>query len=450
MKGLEQFFKALSSFIWGNWLLYVLIGVGILYTVSTNFIQFRLFKYAINESIIKPFTKKDKVISGFGTITPFQALSTALASCVGSGNIIGVSTAIISGGPGAIFWMWIAAIVGMATKYGEIVLGMKFREKNEKGQYIGGPMYYIRDGLKMPKLAILTAVFMTIQIIGGNLIQSNAISGVLTDMFFLPPILSAIVIFIFVYISIAGEIKRLSKLAEKIVPLMAFIYLLGALTIIFLNMNKIPHAFLLIFKSAFNFKAGIGGVVGYTIKDAMRYGVARGLYSNEAGEGSAPVLHSVAITDHPARQGLFGITEVFIDTIVISTATALVIIITGIYNTDIPANIMVSEAFATVNPLLKYVVGISLILFSYTSLTVQWYFGYVGISYLLGVKKASKFKYIFPFFTIIGALSSIKLVWYIQDTALGLLVIPNLIALIVLLPIVIKSTKEFSSYILRT
>lgn len=445
MKSLEYFFKSISNFIWGNWLLYILIGVGLLYTISTKFIQFRLFPYAIKESIIKPFSKDKNKIDGHGTITPFQALSTALASCVGSGNIIGVSTAIIGGGPGAIFWMWIAALVGMATKYGEIVLGVHFRGKDEDGEYVGGPMYYIRDGLKMPKLATLTAIFMVIQIISGNLIQSNAIAGVLDNMFSIPPIVAAIIIFIFVYIAITKGIKGLSQSAEKLVPLMAAIYLLGTLIVLIVNISKVPHAISLIFTSAFNFKAGISGAIGYTIKDAMRYGVARGLYSNEAGEGSAPVLHSTAITDHPARQALHGITEVFIDTMVICTATALVLLVTGIYNTGTHETVMVSEAFATIHPWLQYIVGISLILFAYTSLTAQWYFGHVGLSYIFGNKVASYFKYIFPLFTIIGSLSSIQLVWYTQDTALGLLVIPNLIALVVLLPIVVKSTKEFSN-----
>lgn len=443
MTSLEIFFSSIADIIWGNWLLFVLIGVGAIYTIATNFIQFRLLPYALYESIIKPFKSKSNKNNGVGTLTPLQALSTALASCVGSGNIIGVSTAIIGGGPGAVFWMWVAAIVGMATKYGEILLGMHFRIKNESGNYVGGPMYYIRDGLKSPKLAIIYAFLMIIQIIGGNFIQSNAITGIFLDMFSIPPLLSALIIFIAVSLVISGGIKRLGQFAEKVVPTMALLYLLGALLIIIINIDKLPEAFSLIFSGAFNMKSGVAGFTGYSIKEAMRYGVARGLYSNEAGEGSAPVIHSSAITDHPARQALHGITEVFIDTIVICSCTALVILTTGVYNTDISPSIMTSVAFSTVHPLLGYIVGMSLVLFSFTTLTTQWYFGDVGLSYIIGHEKASYFRYIFPFFTIVGSLSSIKLVWYIQDTALGLLLIPNLIALLALLPIVIKSTKDF-------
>lgn len=449
MDHLERFFESISGSLWGDWLLYVLIGVGLLYTVGTRFIQFRLFGYAINESIIKPYSKNGTTSQGTGTIKPFQALATALASCVGSGNIIGVSTALISGGPGAVFWMWVAALVGMATKFAEITLGIHFRTKDEAGVYVGGPMYYIRDGLKLPKLAFLTAIFMTIQIISGNLIQSNAISGVLLNMFQVPRQFSSILIFIALFLVVVGGIKRLSSFAQNLVPVMVAVYLIGALIVILLNLRQVPQAFLLIFRGAFNLQSGIAGFAGYSIRQAMRYGVARGLYSNEAGEGSAPVLHSGAITDHPCRQGLFGIAEVFIDTIVICTVTALVLLVTGIYSSGAPATVMVANGFATVHPLMRYVVGISLVLFAFTSLTAQWYFGYVAISYFAGNRKAVNFKYIFPFFSILGAVSTIDLVWYIQDTALGLLVIPNLIALIFLYPLVISYTREFTGILAR-
>lgn len=443
MQYLENFFKQISDIIWGNWLLITLMGIGLLYTVATSFIQFRMLPYIFRQTIIKPLKQSKAQHKGVGTLTPIQALCTALASCVGSGNIIGVATAIIAGGPGAVFWMWIAAILGMATKYAEILLGMEFRVKNEAGNYVGGPMYYIADGLKLPRLAIIYSALMVIQISGGNLIQSNAIAGVLENMFSIPPYMSAIIIFIAVSAVIIGGIKRLGQVAEKIVPFMALFYILGGLIVIVFNINHIPEAFMLIFKGAFNVKAGAAGAVGYTIREAMRYGIARGLYSNEAGEGSAPVLHSSAITDHPVRQALYGIMEVFIDTLVICTLTALVIIVTGAYKMDYSASIMSSMAFGSVHPILKYFVGISLLLFAYTSIIAQWYFGDVGLSYIIGPKKASYFRYIFPFFVIVGSLSSIKLVWYIQDCALGLLVIPNLIALLVLVPIVRRLTKEF-------
>lgn len=443
MQTLENFFRSISDIIWGNWLLVALVGIGILFTILTRFIQFRMLPYIIKETIIKPFTKSKKSIKGVGTLTPIQALCTAIASCVGSGNIIGVATAIISGGPGAIFWMWVAAIVGMATKYAEILIGILYREKNEKGEYVGGPMYYIAKGLKLPKLAIVYSILMVIQIIGGNFIQSNAVAGVLDSMFFIPPYVSAVLIFIAVSVVVIGGIKRLGLVTEKIVPLMALLYIVGGLIVILFNIRSLPNVFVLIFKSAFNVQAGVAGAVGYTIRETMRYGISRGLYSNEAGEGSAPVLHSSAITDHPARQALYGIMEVFVDTIIVCSITAFVILITGVYKSDNSAAVMSSMAFGSVHPLLKYIVGISLVLFAYTTLITQWYFGDVGLSYIIGPKKASYFKYIFPFFVIIGSLSSTKLVWYIQDCALGLLVIPNLIALLILSPDVYRLTKEF-------
>ncbi len=447
MERLEGIFYNLSGRLWGNWLLYVLIGVGILYTVITGFIQVRYFPYIIKTTLIKPLMtrSKKKENKEDSSITSFQALCTALASCVGSGNIVGVSTALVSGGLGAIFWMWVAAFFGMATKYAEILLGMVYREKNEKGEFLGGPMYYIGKGLHMPFLATLTAIFMTIQIIGGNFIQSNTISGVMKNTFNVSTKVTALVLMICVFIVISGGLKRVANFAQNIVPVMAAIYVLGGIIIIIMNFKIIPLVFKNIFISAFTFKAGVGGVAGFTIKEAMRFGVARGLYSNEAGEGSAPVIHSAANVKHPVEQAIFGVTEVFIDTFVVCTITALLLACTGVLTSGKPASSLAINAFATIHPIFKYVVSLSLILFSTSTLISQWYFGYVGISYVFNANIADKFKYVFPLFTIFGTLSSINLVWLIQDCALGLLVIPNLIALVILSPQVKRHTKEYFS-----
>lgn len=443
MENLELFLRKLASILWGNWLLYTLLSVGILYSFATDFVQLRKFPYIIKQTIMNPIKQKSKRDNSDGTITSFQAMCTALAGCVGSGNIIGVSTALVSGGLGAIFWMWVAAFLGMATKYGEIILGIIYREKNNKGEYVGGPMYYISKGLKLPILGSITALLMTVQIIGGNFIQSNAISGVMKNSFNVPSLITGILLVTIVFIIVSGGLKRLASVTQRVVPIMAIFYILFGLLLILINIDKVPETIIQIIKSAFTIESSIGGIAGHTIKEAMRFGVARGLYSNEAGEGSAPVIHSTANVSHPAEQAIFGVTEVFIDTIVICTITGLILGCTGVLDSGADPSILVINAFGTIHPILRYIVSISLILFSLTSLISQWYFGYVGLNYIFGEKIAINFKYVFPIFSIVGALISIDIVWLIQDCALGLLIIPNLLALIILVPEVRKYTKEF-------
>ena len=444
---MDQLLKILTTvdnWLWGNWLLFVLIGVGILYTVITGFVQVRHFPYIIRKSLIEPLMGSQKDSQESGSISSFQALCTAVASCVGSGNIVGVSTAVLTGGLGAIFWMWVAAFVGMATKYGEIILGLMYREKDENGAYVGGPMYYIKKGLHAPWLAVLCAIFMITQIIGGNFIQSNTISGVMHDNFQVPHLVTGIVLVILIFTITLGGLKRLAHVTQKLVPIMATIYVIGGLLIILANITNIPGVLVSIIRGAFGLDAVAGGAIGSMII-AMQRGVARGLYSNEAGEGSAPVIHSAANVNHPADQGMTGVIEVFLDTFVICTITGLVLGVTGILDSGAPANVIVTYAFASVWPPLKYLVAISLLLFSSTTLMSQWYFGFVGLNYLFGRKVAEKFKYVFPLFCVIGAVAALDLVWTIQDIALGLLTIPNLIAIVILCPKVHKASKEFWS-----
>ena len=444
---MDQLLKILTTvdnWLWGNWLLFVLIGVGILYTVITGFVQVRHFPYIIRKSLIEPLMGSQKDSQESGSISSFQALCTAVASCVGSGNIVGVSTAVLTGGLGAIFWMWVAAFVGMATKYGEIILGLMYREKDENGAYVGGPLYYIKKGLHAPWLAVLCAIFMITQIIGGNFIQSNTISGVMHDNFQVPHLVTGIVLVILIFTITLGGLKRLAHVTQKLVPIMATIYVIGGLLIILANITNIPGVLVSIIRGAFGLDAVAGGAIGSMII-AMQRGVARGLYSNEAGEGSAPVIHSAANVNHPAEQGMTGVIEVFLDTFVICTITGLVLGVTGILDSGAPANVIVTYAFASVWPPLKYLVAISLLLFSSTTLMSQWYFGFVGLNYLFGRKVAEKFKYVFPLFCVIGAVAALDLVWTIQDIALGLLTIPNLIAIVILCPKVHKASKEFWS-----
>lgn len=435
-----ELLEKIANMIWSNYLIGIFISVGIFYTITTNFIQIRGFKLAFQELKESLTSNKEQ---GIGTITPIQALCTALSSCVGNGNIVGVATAIASGGPGAVFWMWISGFLGMATKYGEIVLGIIFREKNTAGEYVGGPMYYISKGLGWKKISILFSALMFFQICGGALIQSNAVSIVGKNIFNLPSLVSGIFMAIIIFSVVVGGIKRLGKVSEKIIPIMTSIYIIGGVIIIFNNIELLPNVFITIIKSAFNFSALGGGLMGYSIKESMRFGLARGLYSNEAGEGSAPVLHSGAITTHPSSQGLFGIIEVFVDTIVICTLTSFIILCSGMLNTNISPALYVIKAFEQIHPFFKYVIGTSMILFAFSSVLAQWYFGNVTLSYIFNDKIAKKFVFGFICLSVIGATSKLEVVWLLQDIILGIMIIPNLIGIVLLNNHVKIATKEF-------
>lgn len=320
----------------------------------------------------------------------------------------------------------------MATKYAEILLGIVYREKNSNGNFIGGPMYYLSKGLGWKKIASLFSLLMLLQVSGGALIQSNAVALVLKDTFNIKEYTSGICMCIIIFTVISGGIKRLASVSEKLVPIMCCIYILGGLSVIISNINAIQYVIIIIIKSAFNFQAVGSGILGYSIKEAMRYGLARGLYSNEAGEGSAPVLHSTAITNHPAKQGLFGIIEVFIDTIIMCSFTAFIVLSSGIYKTNSSPALYVINAFSSIHPFFKYIIAASMILFAFTSILTQWYFGNVTLTYLFNSKIASYFKYIFIFLAIIGANSTLKVVWLLQDILLGIMIIPNLAGILCL------------------
>lgn len=444
MQRLTDILKVFDDWLWGNWLLFVLLGVGILYTAVSGCVQIRHFGYILKKTLWEPIRCSKKNPEDGDKVSSFQALCMAVASCVGSGNIVGVSTAVLVGGLGAIFWMWVAAFLGMATKYGEIILGMLYREKDENGNYTGGPMYYIRKGLKAPWLAALCAWFMILQIIGGNFIQSNTVSGVLKENFGMPQTVSGILLVIIIFIVALGVLKRLAHVTQKLVPIMACIYVVGGIFIILANITAVPGVLREIFLGAFGLPAVSGGITGSMIA-AMQNGVARGLYSNEAGEGSAPVIHSTANVNHPVEQGIVGVTEVFLDTFIICTITGLVLGVTGVLDSGAPGNVLVIYAFANVWEPLRYIVAVSLLLFCISTLMSQWYFGFVGLNYLFRKSVAEKFKYIFPCFCMIGALTEIEFVWTLQDIALGLLTIPNLVAMIVLFPKVRKASKDFFS-----
>ena len=441
MSTLESFFSSVADTLWGDWLLFALLGLGIFYTVMTGFVQIRCFP-----KVFKGFLdgiRKRGDTEDAGKCSSYQALCTAIASCVGSGNIVGVSTAILAGGPGALFWMWVAAFFGMATKYGEIILGIQYRGHDDKGNIVGGPMYYIAHGLKMKWIGALTAVLLFIQNAGATLIQSNTISQVSGEAFKLPHLATGLILAVLMSLVISGGFKRLVHVAEKIVPVMAGLYLICGLLVVIFNITQLPEVVQSIVQSAFSLKAGVGAAAGLTMKEAMRFGVARGLYSNEAGDGSAAVIHSSAAVDHPVRQGMFGIMEVFIDTILICSTTGFTILITGANEYHTNASTLAATAFGSVFPGFQNVIYISLMLFAGTSIMSQWYFGHVSLTYLKKPGWASIYRIVFPFIILLGSMSTIDLVWSIQDCALGLLIIPNILALLVLSPEVRRLTKDF-------
>lgn len=297
--------------------------------------RYVIFLISSGKPLLEPWKTKRHASSDSNSISSFQALCTAVASCVGSGNIVGVSTAVLAGGLGAIFWMWVAAFVGMATKYGEIILGLLYRVKNEDGTYSGGPMYYIRDGLHAPVLASLCAFFMVIQIIGGNFIQSNTISSVMKNHLHIPEGITGVILVILIFTISAGGLKRLARITQKLVPAMALLYVVSGLVIILLHITSLPDVILNIVTGAFGLRPVLAGTAGSMII-AMQKGIARGLYSNEAGEGSAPVIHSAANVQHPVEQGITGVTEVFLDTFVICTISGLVLGVTGVLDSGLP------------------------------------------------------------------------------------------------------------------
>lgn len=445
MEMLEQILEKIAGIIWGNYLIITLIGVGIFFTIITGCIQIKGFPLAMKELLSS--IKGSKKTKGEGTLSSFQALCTALSSCVGNGNIVGVATAIAAGGPGAVFWMWLAGILGMATKYAEIVIGIIYREKADDGTYVGGPMYYLSKGLGWKKISVVFAALMCMQISGGALIQSNAVANVMDDVFKIKPIVGGILMGLVIAMVVVGGVKRLGNVAEKLIPFMTIMYFLGGITIIITNIESLPYAIMNIVRCAFNTQSVGGGVLGYTMKEALRYGVARGLYSNEAGEGSAPVLHSAAITDSSARQGLYGLLEVFIDTILICSLTSFIVLTSGVMEMEISPAIYVITAFGSIHNIFRYIIGISMILFAFSSILAQWYFGKVTLTYIFDSKKADYFKYIFIVIVVLGSISRLGVVWYLQDVLLGLMILPNLIGIILLSPKVKEATNEFFSMV---
>lgn len=428
-----------NGFVWGPWMLVLLVGTGVFLTLRLGFLQFSNLPYALKLAFSP--AQQDKKSSG--DISHFQALMTALSATIGTGNIVGVSTAVLLGGPGALFWMWVTAIFGMATKYGEAVLAVKYRIKDENGEMAGGPMYYIERGMGQKWLAWLFAFFGAIAAFGiGNMVQANSVAGAVHDTFGVATWITGIILALLTAAVIIGGIKSIAKASSVIVPFMAVLYVLAGLVIIIMNLDKLPHALELVFSSAFNFQAGFGALIGSTI----RYGVARGVFSNEAGLGSAPIAAAAAKTDHPCRQGLVSMTGTFLDTIIVCSITGIVLVMAGLYPgvEKAQAAALTSRSFEAFFPGLgSWVVTIGLILFAYSTVLGWYYYGEKCFYYLVGLKYTIVYKVIFSISVVIGATLNLGLVWDIADTMNGAMAIPNLIALIALSGIIVSETKDF-------
>ena len=442
---IESILSNVSSIIWGPPLIILLMGTGIYLTIRLKLLQvIRLplaFKYV--------FSKEEGLDeSSEGDVSSYAALCTALSATIGTGNIVGVATAITAGGPGALFWMWIAAFFGMATKYAEGLLAIKYREVDENGEMAGGPMYYIKNGLGLNWLAKLFAVFgVGVALLGiGTFGQVKSIADAAQIGFNIPIVVTTIIITVVVALITLGGIKRISTVSEAVVPFMAILYVVGALLVLFFNFDKIPSAISLVIQSAFNPKAALGGATGITVTIAMQKGIGRGIFSNESGLGSAPIAAAAAKTNSAVRQGLISMTGTFLDTIIVCTMTGVVIILTGNYSSSIEGAALTTLAFESGLPIAlvgKYIVNIGLIFFAFTTIIGWNYYGERCIQYLFGVKGIKPYKWIFIALVAVGPFLPLEMIFIIADIVNGLMAFPNLVGLIGLRKVVIEETEQY-------
>ena len=435
-----ELLKALDAFVWGPPLLILLVGTGIYLTIRLGLLQLARLPKAFQ--LI--FTK-DK---GHGDVSSFAALCTALAATVGTGNIIGVATAIKVGGPGALFWMWMAAFFGMATKYAEGLLAIKYRTKDANGAVAGGPMHYILLGMgeKWHPLAIFFALAgVLVALLGiGTFTQVNSITESIQNTAQIDPAITALVLSVFVAIAVFGGLKSISKVSTAVVPFMAIVYILGTLAVILFNIEKIPATLALIFTSAFSPVAAVGGFAGATIRTAIQNGVARGVFSNESGLGSAPIAAAAAKTNEPVEQGLISMTGTFIDTLIICTLTGLTILVTGAWSGDLNGVALTQSAFSTVfSHFGSVLLTIFLVLFAFTTILGWNYYGERCFEFLFGVRFIWLYRVVFVFMVLLGGFIELDMVWIIADIVNALMALPNLIALLVLSPVVVAETKKY-------
>ena len=439
---IEALVGSVGAFAWGPPMLIFLVGTGFYLTVTLKGIQFRKLWYSLWLALVKRKEESDEP----GDITHFQALMTALSATVGTGNIAGVATAIAAGGPGALFWMWITGLVGMATKYGEAVLAVKYRTTDEAGAMSGGPMYYIANGLGWKWLGFAFALFASIAAFGiGNMVQSNSVADAVQATFHVPTYVTGIVLMIFTALVILGGIKSIGKVTGVVVPIMIIFYMAGALLVLLLNIGAIPKAIVLVIQQAFTPTAASGGFAGATVMLAIRMGVARGVFSNESGLGSAPIAAAAAQTKSPVSQALVSMTQTFIDTIVVCTMTGLVLILTGAWDSGKTGAELTTFAFQSGIAGGNYIVTIGLMLFAFSTILGWCYYGEKSIEYIFGLKAVKPYRYAFILFVGVGAVAKLNFVWSLSDTFNGLMAIPNLIGLLALSPVIVKETKAFFS-----
>jgi AGCS family alanine or glycine:cation symporter len=436
--------QAVNALVWGAPMMILLMGTGLLLTCLTGFIQVSRFPRVLREVLGKLFGKGQ----GEGTVTPFQALSTALASTVGVGNIAGVATAIFLGGPGALFWLWVSGLLGMATKFAEIAVALHYRERDRDGVMRGGAMYVLAKGLKMPWLGKVFALLTATAAFGiGNMVQANSVADAVRASFGVPTWISGVVLMAVTAAVILGGIKRIAEVTQLLVPFMCVLYFVGAVVILVRFAGELPGVIALVFDSAFSGHAAAGGFTGATVISAMRYGVARGLFSNEAGLGSAPMVHASALTDHPVRQAMYGIFEVFVDTMVVCLLTGLVVLATGAWVSGETGAALSARAFSIGLPgeAGHLIVSVSLILFAFSTLVGWSYYGETGITFLFGTRAALPYRLLWIGFVFVGAVGHLHLVWNIADTLNGLMALPNLIGVLGSIPLLRMLIREFFS-----
>jgi AGCS family alanine or glycine:cation symporter len=439
--------QQISDFVWGVPLLVLLVGTGVFLTIRLRGIQFT----ALWHSLYLAFIKRKEADDTEGDITHYQALMTALAATVGTGNIAGVATAIATGGPGALFWMWITGLFGMATKYAEAVLAVKYRQKDANGAMCGGPMYYLSNGLGIKWLGVLFAVFASVAAFGiGNMVQSNSVAGAVEVTFGVKPWITGLVLTVATALVILGGIKSIGKVTAWFVPVMIIVYMAGALAVLVINFRTIPDVLWLVLSKAFTPTAAVGGFAGSLVRHAVRWGVARGVFSNESGLGSSPIAAAAAQTKNPISQALVSMTQTFIDTIVVCSMTGFVILSTGGWQTGKTGAELTYLSFNRAltweiggMPLGGLVVALGLIFFAYSTILGWSYYGEKALEYLLGTAAIMPYRWVYCLFVAVGAVLDLKLVWAISDVMNGLMAIPNLIGLLGLSGVVVAETQKY-------
>lgn len=436
MKGLEEILNNISNIVWGPPLLFLLFGMHIFLTIRLKVIQ----RY-LGKAIKLSFRRKSE---GEGDVSHFGALMTALAATIGTGNIVGVSTAVAMGGPGAVLWMWLTGVFGISTKYGEAVLSIKYRTTNKEGQIAGGPMYVLERGMNSKWLGVLFAIFTAIAAFGiGNIVQANSIADLVKETFHISPWITGGIMTLFTAVVILGGIKSIAKVCERLVPFMAVFYILGCIILLVLNHKSLPGTIQIILNSAFSGHAALGGFIGAGIKETMRWGVARGLFSNESGLGSAPIIAAAAKTKNPVEQALVSMTGTFWDTVVVCLMTGLVVVNSGQWIKGLNGVTLTKVAFEGIPIIGPIVLTGGLLTFVFSTILGWSYYGEKAMEYLFGSKSIIPYRVLWVIAVYIGSVATLKAVWAFADIANGLMAIPNLISLLVLNGVVFSETKKY-------